>query len=158
MYYDNILLDAIGCYFILLSSILCTIMMYLIYPLWLIWYYYVSDYSNSSHTPAIQGNIKLLLDDIAQLKPTVFPSVPRVLNKLHDRIMEGIGQKPAFVQWLIGKATSSKLAEVRFGLWFSRFSNFLAKRLTFFKMLAWNLILVDVIRRNMQNDHGKNVP
>ena len=61
----------------------------------------------------IQGNIKLLLDDIAQLKPTVFPSVPRVLNKLHDRIMEGIGQKPAFVQWLIGKATNSKLAEVR---------------------------------------------
>jgi len=63
-----------------------------------------------------QGNIKLLLDDIAQLKPTVFPSVPRVLNKLHDRIMEGIGQKPAFVQWLIGKATSSKLAEVESGI------------------------------------------
>jgi len=63
-----------------------------------------------------QGNIKLLLDDIAQLKPTVFPSVPRVLNKLHDRIMEGIGQKPAFVQWLIGKATSSKLSEVNGGI------------------------------------------
>ncbi|KAL5256943.1 hypothetical protein ACHWQZ_G012018 [Mnemiopsis leidyi] len=63
-----------------------------------------------------QGNIKLLLDDIAQLQPTVFPSVPRVLNKLHDRIMEGIGQKPAFVQWLIGKATSSKLAEVNRGI------------------------------------------
>ena len=66
--------------------------------------------AQSPHT--IQGNIKLLLDDIAHLQPTVFPSVPRVLNKLHDRIMEGIGQKPAFVQWLIGKATESKLAEV----------------------------------------------
>jgi len=63
-----------------------------------------------------QGNIKLLLDDIEALKPTVFPSVPRVLNKLHDRIMEGIGQKPAFVQWLIGKATESKLAEVNSGI------------------------------------------
>ncbi|XP_063674317.1 long-chain-fatty-acid--CoA ligase 1-like isoform X2 [Bolinopsis microptera] len=63
-----------------------------------------------------QGNIKLLLDDIAHLQPTVFPSVPRVLNKLHDRIMEGIGQKPAFVQWLIGKATESKLAEVEQGI------------------------------------------
>ena len=60
-----------------------------------------------------QGNIKLLLDDIAQLRPTVFPSVPRVLNKLHDRISEGIGQKPAFVQWLIKHATSSKMSEVR---------------------------------------------
>ena len=60
----------------------------------------------------LKGNIKLLLDDIQQLKPTVFPSVPRVLNKLHDRIMEDIGKKPSFVQWLINHATDSKLQEV----------------------------------------------
>lgn len=63
-----------------------------------------------------QGNIKLLLDDIVQLKPTVFPSVPRVLNKLHDKILEGIKEKPNFVQWAISKGTESKLAEVNNGI------------------------------------------
>ena len=73
-------------------------------------------HDNVKSTPThklLQGNIKLLLDDIEQLKPTVFPSVPRVLNKLHDKIMEGIREKPTFVQWLIGKATESKLEEVK---------------------------------------------
>ena len=59
-----------------------------------------------------QGNIKLLLDDIQHLQPTVFPSVPRVLNKLYDKIQEDIAKKPALVQWLISAGLASKLKEV----------------------------------------------
>jgi long-chain acyl-CoA synthetase len=33
-----------------------------------------------------QGNNLKLLDDIALLKPTIFSSVPRILNKIYDKI------------------------------------------------------------------------
>ncbi|KAJ7319197.1 Long-chain-fatty-acid--CoA ligase 6 [Desmophyllum pertusum] len=32
-----------------------------------------------------QGDVKLLLDDIQELKPTVFPSVPRLLTRMYDK-------------------------------------------------------------------------
>jgi len=34
-----------------------------------------------------QGNIKLLTDDLQTLRPTIFPTVPRLLNKIYDGIM-----------------------------------------------------------------------
>jgi len=34
-----------------------------------------------------QGNIKLLTDDMQALRPTIFPTVPRLLNKIYDSIM-----------------------------------------------------------------------
>jgi len=34
-----------------------------------------------------QGNIKLLTNDLQALKPTIFPTVPRLLNKIYDGIM-----------------------------------------------------------------------
>jgi len=33
-----------------------------------------------------QGDIKLLMDDIATLRPTVFPVVPRLLNRIYDKV------------------------------------------------------------------------
>ena len=33
-----------------------------------------------------QGDIKLLTDDIATLRPTYFPMVPRIMNKMYDRV------------------------------------------------------------------------
>jgi long-chain acyl-CoA synthetase len=33
-----------------------------------------------------RGNVAMLLDDAIELRPTVFPSVPRVWNRIHDRI------------------------------------------------------------------------
>jgi hypothetical protein len=35
-----------------------------------------------------RGDVKLLLADIAELKPTFFPAVPRVLNKIYDQVYE----------------------------------------------------------------------
>ena len=59
-----------------------------------------------------QGDVKLLLDDIAALQPTLFPSVPRVLNKVYDRVVDGIQKKGAVVKMLYNMGLASKLAEV----------------------------------------------
>lgn len=33
-----------------------------------------------------RGDIKLLLDDIRELKPTLFAVVPRLLNRIYDKV------------------------------------------------------------------------
>ena len=33
-----------------------------------------------------RGDIKLLIDDIQTLKPTIFISVPRLLNRVYDKV------------------------------------------------------------------------
>lgn len=33
-----------------------------------------------------QGDIRLLMDDMSALKPTVFPVVPRLLNRMYDKV------------------------------------------------------------------------
>uniref|UniRef100_A0A3B4BCG4 long-chain-fatty-acid--CoA ligase n=1 Tax=Periophthalmus magnuspinnatus TaxID=409849 RepID=A0A3B4BCG4_9GOBI len=33
-----------------------------------------------------QGDIRLLMDDVATLKPSVFPVVPRLLNRMYDKV------------------------------------------------------------------------
>ncbi|XP_053372543.1 long-chain-fatty-acid--CoA ligase 1-like isoform X1 [Mercenaria mercenaria] len=37
-----------------------------------------------------RGDVKLLLDDLQTLKPTVFFSVPRLLNRIYDKVMAGV--------------------------------------------------------------------
>ena len=33
-----------------------------------------------------QGDIKLLIEDIKELRPTIFVTVPRLLNRVYDRV------------------------------------------------------------------------
>ena len=42
------------------------------------------------------GDALKLLEDIAVLKPTIFNTVPRILNRIHSKIVEGAASKPAF--------------------------------------------------------------
>lgn len=37
-----------------------------------------------------QGDISLLMDDIKTLKPTFFPVVPRLLNRIYDKVRKSI--------------------------------------------------------------------
>jgi long-chain acyl-CoA synthetase len=55
-----------------------------------------------------QGNTLKLLDDIAELKPTVFISVPRLLNRVYDRVMAGVQAKGGFTQWMFTTAFNTK--------------------------------------------------
>ena len=36
------------------------------------------------------GNILQITSDLQLLKPTIFPSVPRLLNKVYDRVLAGV--------------------------------------------------------------------
>uniref|UniRef100_A0A8C9W8W5 Arachidonate--CoA ligase n=1 Tax=Scleropages formosus TaxID=113540 RepID=A0A8C9W8W5_SCLFO len=61
-----------------------------------------------------QGDIKLLPDDMKTLQPTVFPAVPRLLNRVYDKVQSG-AQTP-FKKWLLNFAIQKKLSEVKRGV------------------------------------------
>ena len=54
--------------------------------------------------------------DILVLQPSIFPAVPRVLNKFMDRIQKAISDKGAIAQWLFDKALASKYADLKKGI------------------------------------------
>ncbi|CAF0999009.1 unnamed protein product [Rotaria sordida] len=54
------------------------------------------------------GDIKLLSDDMAHLKPTFMPSVPRVLNRMYDTIQATIRQLQSSQQQLSTTGLSAK--------------------------------------------------
>ncbi|XP_027955493.1 long-chain-fatty-acid--CoA ligase 1 isoform X2 [Eumetopias jubatus] len=61
-----------------------------------------------------QGDIRLLMDDLKALQPTVFPVVPRLLNRMFDRIF---GQaNTTLKRWLLDFASKRKEAELRSGI------------------------------------------
>lgn len=44
-----------------------------------------------------QGDIRLLPDDMKALRPTIFPVVPRLLNRMYDKVSRG-GKEKALKQ------------------------------------------------------------
>ncbi|XP_077114152.1 long-chain-fatty-acid--CoA ligase 5 [Ranitomeya variabilis] len=61
-----------------------------------------------------QGDIRLLTDDMKTLRPTVFPTVPRLLNRIYDKIQSG-AQTPT-KKFLLDLAITCKSAEVKKGI------------------------------------------
>ncbi|XP_076855442.1 long-chain-fatty-acid--CoA ligase 5 isoform X2 [Brachyhypopomus gauderio] len=61
-----------------------------------------------------QGDIRLLPDDMKALQPTVFPVVPRLLNRVYDKVQSG-AQSP-FKKWLLNFAIGRKHVEVKQGI------------------------------------------
>ncbi|GAW83763.1 long-chain-fatty-acid--CoA ligase [Plasmodium gonderi] len=54
------------------------------------------------------GNIKELVSDINELKPTFLITVPRILQKIHDNIMEGLKNKSFIARTLVKTALKNK--------------------------------------------------
>uniref|UniRef100_A0AAQ6ALQ3 Long-chain-fatty-acid--CoA ligase n=1 Tax=Amphiprion ocellaris TaxID=80972 RepID=A0AAQ6ALQ3_AMPOC len=61
-----------------------------------------------------QGDIRLLPDDMKTLQPTIFPVVPRLLNRVYDRVQSGAATP--FKKWLLNFAVERKYAEVKDGI------------------------------------------
>lgn len=61
-----------------------------------------------------QGDIKLLMDDLKTLRPTVFPVVPRLLNRMFDKVFSQANTP--LKKWLLDFAFSRKEAELKTGL------------------------------------------
>lgn len=55
-----------------------------------------------------QGDTLKLLDDVAELKPTVFASVPRLYNRIFDKIRAGVAAKGGLAAVLFEKGFRSK--------------------------------------------------
>uniref|UniRef100_A0A3B5L2L4 Arachidonate--CoA ligase n=1 Tax=Xiphophorus couchianus TaxID=32473 RepID=A0A3B5L2L4_9TELE len=68
-------------------------------------------YGAGARVGFFQGDIRLLPDDMKTLQPTVFPVVPRLLNRLYDKVATS-----PFKKWLLKFAAESKYAEVKDGI------------------------------------------
>lgn len=43
-------------------------------------------YSAGGQIGFFQGDVRKLMDDIKELQPTLFPCVPRLLNRFYDKV------------------------------------------------------------------------
>ena len=57
-----------------------------------------------------QGDPLKLVDDCAVLKPTCFPSVPRLYNRIYGKIQDKFKEATGCKAWLVNKALNSKTA------------------------------------------------
>ncbi|KAI8609930.1 hypothetical protein BC830DRAFT_1148206 [Chytriomyces sp. MP71] len=70
-----------------------------------------------------RGDVGLLIEDIAALRPTVFCSVPRLLNRVHDKIWAQATSSTALRTTLFKSAVNAKLTnygargEVKHSIW-----------------------------------------
>lgn len=60
----------------------------------------------------MQGDTLKLLDDIAVLRPTVFCSVPRLFNKIYDKVLSGVKAKGGASSFLFNTAFNQKKANL----------------------------------------------
>lgn len=63
-----------------------------------------------------RGDVKLLVDDIKVLRPTVFPSVPRLLNRIYDKVVGQVEAAGGLKAKLFYTALAAKEAEVLKGI------------------------------------------
>nr|KAG5707716.1 hypothetical protein BaRGS_003291 [Batillaria attramentaria] len=75
----------------------------------------VSLMTEGARTGFYSRDIMLLFDDLQTLKPTLFPTVPRLLNKIRDKVISGV-QGSKIKSFLLNLAYESKLAEVKRGI------------------------------------------
>jgi len=62
-----------------------------------------------------RGDPLKLLEDAADLKPTIFPGVPRVFNRLYDVVMSTIEKKGGITKLLFDYAYSQKRELLKYG-------------------------------------------
>ncbi len=55
-----------------------------------------------------QGDTRKLMEDLKAIRPTLFPSVPRLWNRIYDKIMQGVNGKSAVAQSMFKNALEAK--------------------------------------------------
>lgn len=56
------------------------------------------------------GNVVKLTEDVQILKPTIFPSVPRLLNRIHSKLKAKMEDILGVKGWLLNQAVKSKIS------------------------------------------------
>ena len=62
-------------------------------------------------TIALNDEISNLIDNLAEVRPTLLCAVPRIFNRVYDRVHERIAHKPAFVRRLFHGGMQAALRE-----------------------------------------------
>ncbi|ESO84094.1 hypothetical protein LOTGIDRAFT_211037 [Lottia gigantea] len=75
----------------------------------------INAFMHGYHVGFYGGDVKQLFDDIKELQPTIFPTVPRLLNRFYDKIIANC-QGYSFKSILLSLALNRKTAEVRRGV------------------------------------------
>lgn len=78
-----------------------------------------------------QGDVMKLMDDIAILRPTLFCTVPRLLNRIYDKVMGTIEKSGTMTRFLFNMAYKSKTQNLRK---YGQFDHWLWDRLVFAKV------------------------
>lgn len=63
-----------------------------------------------------RGDVLLLVEDIQALRPTIFPTVPRLLNRIYDRLRARTVDAPGIVGVISRYAVATKLQAMHAGL------------------------------------------
>jgi long-chain acyl-CoA synthetase len=66
---------------------------------------------SSGASMAICEAIPKLIDNLAEVQPTLLFSVPRIFNRIYASVQKTISEKPAFVQGMVKKAMASAAKE-----------------------------------------------
>lgn len=80
-----------------------------------------------------QGNVKLLMDDVAALKPTLFIAVPRILERVEDSVRSKLKKAGRLAQLVFNTAYAGKLFLLKQGLPFG-FAGALVDKTVFAKV------------------------
>uniref|UniRef100_A0A8B9RJP0 long-chain-fatty-acid--CoA ligase n=1 Tax=Astyanax mexicanus TaxID=7994 RepID=A0A8B9RJP0_ASTMX len=71
-------------------------------------------YCHGGRIGFFQGDIRLLSEDMKVLRPTIFPVVPRLLNRMYDKIFSQANN--SVKRWILNFAAKRKAAEVSRGV------------------------------------------
>eukprot|EP00698_Gefionella_okellyi_P023298 TRINITY_DN7917_c0_g1_i1.p1 TRINITY_DN7917_c0_g1~~TRINITY_DN7917_c0_g1_i1.p1 ORF type:complete len:672 (-),score=122.89 TRINITY_DN7917_c0_g1_i1:107-2122(-) len=72
-------------------------------------------WANGAACAFFQGNAQFLLEDMQTAQPTLFFGVPRVFNKLHDKVMAGVDKAGGIKRWMFQTAYAARLDALRHG-------------------------------------------
>ncbi|NXU59379.1 ACSL6 ligase, partial [Turnix velox] len=100
-------------------------------------------YCHGGRIGFFQGDIRLLSDDMKALRPTIFPVVPRLLNRMYDKIFSQADT--SLKRWILEFAAKRKKAEVRNGI---------IRNDSLWDKLFFNKIQVRSLRRGFQVYEG----
>merc|ERR1719471_2747359 len=64
-------------------------------------------------TGFFRGDVLLLLEDLGELQPTIFCGVPRLFNRIYDKILTGVNESSYVKRTLFDWAFRSKQTALR---------------------------------------------
>jgi len=87
---------------------------------------------------AFSENVTKILDNLAEIKPTMLMSVPRIFNRIYESVTNKIHRGPAVIRWLFtnGMASAQNRREGRSSSMIQNFGYRVADKLIFRKIRA----------------------